>query len=167
MPIGDSDNRSQEVTVALPSLSKARLKLWLKVLRVSRVVLAELRDRFKKEFASTLPRFDVMAALDRSQDGLKMNELSSLLRVSNGNVTGIVERLVEDGTVVRLGVPGDRRAFIVKLTSVGKKEFAVQAKAHEEWVSELFGLVSDKDAKILADELDLMIDSVTKEEGNC
>ena len=123
--------------------SKARLRLWLRLLRGTRRVEAALRDRLRAEFATTLPRFDVMAALAREPGGLRMSRLSEVLRVSNGNVTGIVDRLAQDGLVVRVQVPGDRRAAIVRLTRRGREAFDAQAAAHEAWVSDL---LSDFDA---------------------
>ena len=109
------------------SAEKTRLRLWLKLLKVSRQIEGELRDNFRGEFSTTLPRFDVMAALYRFPKGLRMNELSAVLKVSNGNVTGIVDRLVNDSFIVRVAVPGDRRALLVQLTPAGKKEFLQQA----------------------------------------
>lgn len=120
--------------------SKERLRLWLRLLRATRLVENDLRERLRLEFGTTLPRFDVMAALGRHPDGLKMSELSRFLRVSNGNVTGIVDRLAEDGLVIRAEVPGDRRAARARLTPAGQAEFARQAAAHEAWVD---GLMSD------------------------
>ena len=101
-------------TAAPADDSKTRLRLWLRILSVSRLIEAELRERLRSEFDTTLPRFDVLAALQRARKGLKMSELSSVLRVSNGNVTGIVDRLVADGLVVRVPVAGDRRAMTVR-----------------------------------------------------
>ena len=133
--------------------SKDRLRLWLRLLKLTRQIEAELRDRLRAEFASTLPRFDVMSALSRHGEGLKMSHLSAVLRVSNGNVTGIVDRLVEDGYVERVPVAGDRRAMIVRLTPAGKAEFARQAAAHEGWVDALLSDLTDGEARGLAARL--------------
>jgi DNA-binding MarR family transcriptional regulator len=130
--------------------SKARLRLWLRLLKATRTVESELRERLRVEFGSTLPRFDVMSALQRHLKGLKMSELSGVLKVSNGNVTGIIERLVEDGLVLREQVPGDRRAARVRLTAKGEAEFARQATAHENWVNELLSDVEPDRAERLA-----------------
>jgi DNA-binding MarR family transcriptional regulator len=119
--------------------SMARLRLWLRLLKRTRRVEAVLRERFRTEFRTTLPRFDVMAALSRSETGLKMSALSGVLRVSNGNITGIVDRLAEDRIVVRVQVPGDRRASLVRLTPLGIAEFSRQATAHAAWIDELLG----------------------------
>ena len=100
--------------------SKARLRLWLRLLRVTREVEGALREKLRVEHGTTLPRFDVMSALSHNPAGLKMSELSGVLRVSNGNVTGIIERLVEEGHVLRAPVDGDRRAFSVRLTEKGR-----------------------------------------------
>jgi DNA-binding MarR family transcriptional regulator len=109
-----------------------------------------LRERLKKEFGSTLPRFDVLAALYREPDGMAMSDLSRFLLVSNGNVTGIVERLVADGLVVRSKRDGDRRASIVRLTELGAERFTRMAAAHEGWVDALLGGVGREEARHLA-----------------
>ena len=126
--------------------SKERLRLWLRLLKASRSIEATLRENLRQEFATTLPRFDVMAALSRYDDGLKMSVLSSVLRVSNGNVTGIVDRLAEDGFLLRVAVPGDRRASLVRLTKRGQEEFTKQAQAHEAWIDEMLAGFSPSDA---------------------
>jgi DNA-binding MarR family transcriptional regulator len=130
--------------------SKDHLRLWLRMLKVSRTVESELRERLRVEFGTTLPRFDVMSALYRNQSGMKMSELSRMLMVSNGNVTGIVDRLTDDGMMIREAVPGDRRAARVKLTQKGITEFAKLAEAHERWVSELLGGLNGEDSAIAA-----------------
>ncbi len=136
--------------------SKERLRLWLRLLRASRVVETQLRENLRTEFDTTLPRFDVMAALSRHEQGLKMSELSGVLRVSNGNVTGIVDRLVEDGLMVRIAVPGDRRASRVRLTQKGREEFARQARAHEGWIDEMLEDFSAEEAFALSARFDQM-----------
>lgn len=108
---------------------KERLRLWIRLLRASRTIEAELRERLKKEFDTTLPRFDVMAALYRSPEGMLMSDLSRFLLVSNGNVTGIVDRLVSEGLVTRARRNGDRRTSMVRLTEEGSRSFAAIAAA--------------------------------------
>ena len=141
--------------------SKERLRLWLRLLKASRTIEAELRENLRLEFASTLPRFDVMAALSRYDEGLKMSQLSNVLRVSNGNVTGIVDRLAEDGLLVRVPVPGDRRASLVRMTQRGHEEFARQAAAHEAWINEMLEDFSVSEASDIANRLDLLEASLT------
>ena len=137
-----------------PATSKDRLRLWLRVLKATRAVESEVRDNLRRDFSTTLPRFDMMAALTQYSDGLKMSELSGVLKVSNGNVTGIVDRLVEDGHAVREKVPGDRRASRVVLTDKGRAEFARQADAHEAWIDAIFANVGPQDAVNIAETLD-------------
>ena len=119
-------------------LSKQRLRLWLRLLKVTRRVEAELRENLRRDHGSTLPRFDVMAALARRPEGLRMSAVSDVLRVSNGNVTGIVDRLVAEGLVERCPAEGDRRATVVRLTAAGRASFAELAVRHERWVNRLF-----------------------------
>lgn len=139
---------------AVQVASKERLRLWLKLLKASRLMEADLRERFRSQFDTTLPRFDVMAALSRKRDGLRMSDLSAELKVSNGNVTGIVDRLVEDGLVVRVPVDHDRRAMIVRLTARGHETFGLLAAEHEAWIDGLLGGIAPAEAAELGRALD-------------
>lgn len=133
--------------------SKARLRLWLRLIKATRAVEGRVRERLRDEHDTTLPRFDVMAALYRERAGLRMSALSGVLRVSNGNVTGIVDRLVGEGAVERVAVEGDRRAMIVRLTPGGVASFEAMALAHEGWIDELLGALSAEDADALSARL--------------
>jgi DNA-binding MarR family transcriptional regulator len=132
------------------SMSKDRLRLWIRLLRASRTIEAELRERLKRQFDTTMPRFDVMAALYRAPDGMLMSDLSRFLLVSNGNVTGIVDRLVTEGLVSRARRNGDRRTSIVRLTDDGIAAFSEMAAAHEGWVDDLLGDFGADEARRLA-----------------
>lgn len=139
-------------------ISKDRLRLWLKLLKAQSAIEGDIRRRLREDFATTLPRFDVMSALNRHPKGLKMSEISGLLKVSNGNVTGIVDRLVEDGQVVRVAVPGDRRAQLARLTPAGTAAFGTLAAAHEGWLNEMLGGLGEADIAALAAQLDGITD---------
>lgn len=132
-------DKTRERSAARP-ISKQRLRLWLRLLRATRGIESELRERLRKEFSVTLPQFDVMAALARKEDGMSMTELSRSLMVSNGNVTGIIDRLTAEKLVLRQAPANDRRSYIVRLTPKGVSHFAGMAKAHEAWID---GLLSD------------------------
>src|SRR5262249_55002262 len=116
---------------------KQRLRLWLRLLSCSTTIEKKARALMVTRFETTLPRFDVMAALDREAEGLTMSALSEHLLVSNGNVTAIVARLVEDGLVTRTQDKSDRRVLRVKLTAKGRRDFRVMATAHESWIEQL------------------------------
>ena len=133
--------------------SKNRLRLWLRLLKLTRMVDADLRDNFRREFDTTLPRFDMLAALSQHKGGLKMSRLSGVLRVSNGNVTGLADRLTEEGLVERVPVPDDRRAMILRLTTAGHREFARQAQAHETWIDDMLSGFSAQEAHMMAQRL--------------
>jgi DNA-binding MarR family transcriptional regulator len=142
------------------SLSKERLRLWLKLLKASSTLEDELRRRLRSEFGSTLPRFDVMSALSRSPDGLRMSQISEMLRVSNGNVTGIVDKLSDEGLAQRVAVPGDRRASLVMLTDKGKSAFAEHAAAHEAWIDDMLGGLNQDDIEGMQARLDRLLDTL-------
>jgi DNA-binding MarR family transcriptional regulator len=129
--------------------SKQSLRLWLRLLSCSTTVEKKARAMLVERFNTTLPRFDVLAALDRTPDGLTMSELSSLLLVSNGNVTAIVSRLVEDGLVTRTQDKADRRVLQVKLTAKGRRDFRAMAAEHEKWIEHLLADLADNEINTL------------------
>ena len=128
---------------------KTRLRLWLRLLSLSRRIEAQLRERLRREFDTTLPRFDVLAALSRHSDGLTMSALSRELLVSNGNVTGIIERLQADAWVWREPAAADKRVSIIGLTKHGRENFDHMAAAHQRWVDELLAEFDDDSARQL------------------
>jgi DNA-binding MarR family transcriptional regulator len=133
-----------------------RLRLWVRLLRTARPIEVELRRRLDREFGVTLPKFDVMAALARREGGMTMTEVSRFLMVSNGNVTGLVDRLVAEGLVMRTANAQDRRAIFVRLTRKGLRLFETMAEAHERWVNEILGSFSDEDSESMVRLLDTL-----------
>lgn len=121
------------------------LRLWLRLLTCSQLIEKRVRAGLREQFDTTLPRFDLMAQLERHPDGLKMKELSQRLMVTGGNVTGITDQLVAEGLVERVGVEGDRRAFLVRLTPEGRETFERMAIEHEQWIVQAFQGLSPRD----------------------
>jgi DNA-binding MarR family transcriptional regulator len=117
--------------------TRERLRLWLRLLAATNEMERVLRRRLRDEFDTTLPRFDVMAALGRAPEGLSMSELSRRLMVSNGNTTVLVGALERDGSVCRSVSPSDRRSVTVELTQRGREAFDRMADVHARWVCEL------------------------------
>jgi DNA-binding MarR family transcriptional regulator len=121
------------------------LRLWLRLLTCSQLIEKRVRAGLREQFDTTLPRFDLMAQLERHPDGLKMKELSQRLMVTGGNVTGITDQLVSEGLVERVNVEGDRRAFLVRLTPEGRETFERMAIEHEQWIVQAFQGLSPRD----------------------
>lgn len=117
--------------------SKPELRLWLRMLSTTKLISQEIRRRLRAEFGATLPQFDLMAQLYREKDGLRLGELSKRTMVTNGNVTGLVERLEADGYIQRVTPQGDRRVTVAKLTEAGVTLFAAMAAAHEGWLQDM------------------------------
>jgi len=126
--------------------ARQRLRLWLQMLKAVRYVENDLRERLRQGYDMTLPRFDVLAALLAAPEGLRMTELSQQLMVSNGNVTGIVDRLVADGLAERETMESDRRAFRVRISERGAQLMREMTARHLEWINELFAGVTEADA---------------------
>ena len=125
------------------------LRLWLRMLTCTQIVEKQVRGLLRERFDTTLPRFDLMAQLERSPAGLKMNELSRRMMVTGGNVTGITDQLVTEALVERIDVEGDRRAYRVRLTPKGRKLFHEMARQHEGWIVDAFAGLNDKDIATL------------------
>lgn len=153
------------VRIAPLPIRKQRLRLWLRLLRSSRAIEAQLRERLRTRFSITLPQFDVMAALARSEEGMTMTELSRQLMVSNGNVTGIIDRLVAEKLVLRQAPASDRRSFIVRLTPKGASQFSVIAKAHEGWIDEMLEEFGAMEAESIISQLDELVRRVRTREA--
>ena len=125
------------------------VRLWLRLLTCTTEIETEVRRRLRERFGITLPRFDVMAQLERAPSGLTLSELSRRMMVSNGNLTGLVERLVASGHIDRRTSVSDRRAQVISLTDVGRAEFRRMAAEHESWIATLFSDLSKKDQEDL------------------
>jgi DNA-binding MarR family transcriptional regulator len=129
------------------------VRLWLRMLACTNRVESFVRQNLQLKFQTTLPRFDLMAQLERAPQGLKMSELSQRMMVTGGNVTGITDGLEKEGLVIRQVDPTDRRVFHVKLSAEGQRQFRRMAAEHEQWVIELFAGMSVKHKNQLVDLL--------------
>jgi DNA-binding MarR family transcriptional regulator len=135
-------------------------RLWLRLLTCTTMIEGEIRTRLRQRFDMTLPRFDLMAQLEKSPEGMTLGELSRRMMVSNGNITGLVERLVEQGFVERVPHPADRRAAFVRLTGAGHARFSEVAARHADWMAELFDGLGDSEIAELMQGLARMKGSV-------
>jgi DNA-binding MarR family transcriptional regulator len=129
----------ESATDLQPGNHKAELRLWLRLLTCSTLIENGVRKRLRDSFDVTLPRFDLMAQLDKARNGMTLGELSRRMMVSNGNITAIVDALVAQGLLQRQSALHDKRAQIVSLTDLGRSTFGTMAAAHEDWIAEAFG----------------------------
>jgi DNA-binding MarR family transcriptional regulator len=124
---------------------KQELRIWLRLFASTTLIENEIRSRLREHFAFTLPRFDLLAQLDRAHDGLSLGEISRRLMVSAANITAIVEKLVEDGYITRSQSQVDRRTQIIRMTHAGRSAFRTMATAHSEWITEFLSDFSPED----------------------
>ena len=139
------------------------LRLWLRLLTCTHLVETHVRKALAKEFKTTLPRFDLMAQLERAPHGLQMGELSRRMLVTGGNVTGIVDQLERGGLIVRTEDPADRRAYLVKLTKEGRRLFGQMAAEHEGWIVKLFSGIPKREQRALHESLSRLRGQLTRE----
>jgi len=128
----------------------AAIRLWLRMLATNRLIETRMRRLLQERHATTLPRFDLMAQLERVPGGLKMGEVSKRMMVTGGNVTGITDLLEREGLVERVDDPADRRAWRVKLTRAGQRTFKAMAEEHESWIVEAFAALSTREMSAMA-----------------
>ena len=125
------------------------LRLWLRLLTCTQLVERRVRRALRERFEQTLPRFDLLAQLERCPEGLKMSELSRRLMVTGGNVTALADQLEAEGLIQREPVADDRRATKLQLTPEGRRVFAGMAVEHEAWVVAMFdGLSRDEQRQL-------------------
>lgn len=125
------------------------LRLWLRLLTCSQLIEKRVRAGLREQFDTTLPRFDLMAQLDKVPGGMTLSDVSKRMMVSNGNVTGLVERLVESGHIDRRTSETDRRVQMIRLTRLGRADFRKMAAEHETWIADLFAGLGDQDVRDL------------------
>jgi DNA-binding MarR family transcriptional regulator len=125
--------------------ARPELRLWLRLLTCTTLIEREIRRRLADRFDTTLPRFDLMAQLDKAPDGMTLGEISLRMMVTNGNVTGLVDRLAATGHVERRKAEHDRRAQRIVLTEYGRAEFRAMAREHAVWIADLLGDLSPKE----------------------
>ena len=134
---------------AAPSEHHEALRLWLRMLTCTQLIEKQVRSQLRAQFDTTLPRFDLMAQLERAPEGMKMKELSRRMMVPSGNISGITDQLVAEGLVERMEVQGDRRAYRVRLTTQGRRQFIEMAHQHEQWIVDAFSSLSERDVTTL------------------
>jgi DNA-binding MarR family transcriptional regulator len=139
------------------------LRLWLRLLTCTQLIETHVRKGLAKEFKTTLPRFDLMAQLERAPQGLQMGELSRRMLVTGGNVTGIVDQLERSGLLLRTEDPADRRAYLVKLTKEGRRLFGQMAAEHETWIVKLFAGIPKREQRALTESLSRLRGQLTRE----
>jgi len=130
---------SETIAVEAPDDHRDELRLWLRLLTCTNLIEGEIRKRLRERFEVTLPRFDLMAQLNKAPDGLTLSDVSKRLMVSNGSVTSLVDHLVESGHILRRVSDKDRRAQVISLTATGRAEFRAMASEHEGWIADVFG----------------------------
>jgi DNA-binding MarR family transcriptional regulator len=140
---------SETKAVEQPDEHGIELRLWLRLLTCTTLIEGEVRSRLRERFDVTLPRFDLMAQLDKAPDGMTLSDVSKRMMVSNGNVTGLVERLVESGHLDRRTSDSDRRVQVIRLTKLGRAEFRKMATEHEIWICDMFADLTPKDVREL------------------
>ncbi|HTL49776.1 MAG TPA: MarR family transcriptional regulator [Steroidobacteraceae bacterium] len=144
------DARATDAETRVDRADHGAIRLWLRMLATNRLVETRTRRLLQERYATTLPRFDLMAQLERVPRGLKMGELSKRMMVTGGNVTGITDMLEKEGLVERVAEPGDRRARLVRLTGAGRRAFSAMAEEHERWIVEAFKELSGREMSKMA-----------------
>ncbi|VXD18849.1 MarR family winged helix-turn-helix transcriptional regulator [Planktothrix paucivesiculata] len=103
-----------------PELDVSALAVIGRVLRIARL-LEKHRETVLADYGLNVWSFDVLATLRRqgSPYQLKPTDLYGLLMLSSGAMTNRIDRLEQEGVVVRIRDPHDRRSVSVQLTSKG------------------------------------------------
>ncbi len=138
-------NNKEKIPSDAEDRSKEAIRTWLRLLSCETVIEQRLRRRFREEFSVTLPQFDVLSELERAGHKMTMSELSHELMVSNGNVTGVIDRLEKNGFVTRTRAAHDRRVQFIDLTEKGRNKWQGMAASHEDWLNDMLSELSTND----------------------
>jgi DNA-binding MarR family transcriptional regulator len=147
---------------------RSNVRLWLRLLKCTNLIESNVRGRLREEYATTLPRFDMLAQLDAAdtESGLTMGDLSRRLMVTNGNLTGLTERLVKEKLVSRSVSPRDRRTQMVRLTANGRRALQEMAAGHRRWIQSMFAGLESKEVAELYRLIGRLRDSVQSVSAN-
>lgn len=160
---GEADWIDAETKVAeAPADHRDELRLWLRLLTCTNLIETEIRRNLQTAFDFTLPRFDLLAQLDKAEDGLVLGEVSKRLMVSAGNVTAIVDRLIANGHVTRTPAPHDRRVQVIRMTPAGRSAFQAMARVHGDWIGGMFADLGPRDTELLMGLLGKLKSSVRR-----
>ena len=125
------------------SESKNSLRLWLNLYKCTKQLEQEMSDRFRENYSSTFPRFDVLAHLYQAgAQGMSTSLLGNSLMASKGNISRLLDRMEEDGLLERKLSEKDRRVSVVYMTDTGAELFKQMASHHEAWTLEVFKGIS-------------------------
>lgn len=142
------------------------LRLWLRILTCGKLIENQTRLKLREECGSTLPRFDLLAQLERNPQGLTMGDLSKLMMVSGGNVTGIAAQLEKEGLIERVVAVTDRRSFQVHITPKGNNAFYKMAQVYEAQIAAMFSCLSDTEMMQMMETLGNLKHSLRSPQGN-
>lgn len=148
------DTRPTDIEARVARDDLTGIRAWLRMLSCTSLIERRTRRQLRETFGITLPRFDLLAQLHRAPEGLTMGELSRRMMVSNGNVTGLTERLVREGLVERRPSPQDRRVQLVRLTPAGERALVAMLPVHHAWVQEVFAVLDRQEMRTLLALLD-------------
>lgn len=161
-----SQNQNIDLEISAHADQHASLRLWLRMLSCTTLIEEKIRHQLREEFNTTLPRFDLLAQLEKNPQGLTMGELSKRMMISGGNVTAIVDQLENEGSVVRQVGLTDRRSYQVIMTPFGRQSFTRMAQVHEQWIVELFSELGERDQTNLNDLLGKLKTSIYQNTNN-
>jgi DNA-binding MarR family transcriptional regulator len=119
------------------------LRVWFRFVRlhrrVSSAIAADLRT-----LGLSIPQFDLLSTLTE-QEGLSQQELAQRLYVTKGNVSGLLDRMVEAGLVERRATPDDRRSNALHLTPKGRSLAERGIAAQKAYVDRTLGTLDPRD----------------------
>jgi DNA-binding MarR family transcriptional regulator len=119
-------------------------RVWFRFMRLHQRMLGQMTARIRA-LGLSIPQFDLLSTLTE-REGISQNELAERLYVTKGNVSGLVDRLVQAGLVERRAIAGDRRSYAMHLTPEGRRLAEAGIAAQRDFVAQTLG-------KLPADDL--------------
>lgn len=119
------------------------LRIWFRFIRLHRRATNTVANELKV-LGLSIPQFDLLSTLTE-REGLSQQELAERLYVTKGNVSGLLDRMVEAGLVERRPIPGDRRSNALHLTKKGRDLAEKGIAAQRAYVARTLGTLPSQD----------------------
>lgn len=129
------------------SISPSRTRVWFRMIRLHQALYSEVATRLRVVGLS-VPQFDVLSTLTE-REGMSQRELAERLYVTKGNVSGLIDRLVEAKLVERRSIPEDRRSHALYLTTEGVRLAKLGIETHQRFMDETLGKLPSDDIATL------------------
>lgn len=139
------------------------MRVWFRFARLHARLEHAVGQRLR-EVGLTIPQFDVLSTLTEN-DGMTQQQMAERLYVTKGNISGILDRLTQQGLVTRTALVTDKRSNALSLTAKGRSLVRRGMDVHHAYMMETMGALEPGQRKLLGDLLVVLRERVREAEA--